>query len=91
MYIGGAERCGDGPRKKADTNGLNSLEALGNRDIELWVHPGNVNAIAFCRRLGFATGPMMKRVTGKPLQGDHRRHRIPCLQPEKFPSFPHYL
>lgn len=65
------EYRGKGVGKQLVENGLNWLETSGNGDIQLWVHPGNVNAIAFYWRLGFATGSMMKRVTRKSLQGDH--------------------
>jgi len=36
-------------------------------DIKLWVHPGNTNAIAFYWQFGFATEPIIKKVTNKPL------------------------
>lgn len=60
---------GKGVGKKLIENGLNGLEDSGIGDIEIWVHPGNVNGISFYWRLGFATGPIMKRVTHGSLQG----------------------
>mgnify|MGYP003835677601 FL=1 len=58
---------GKGFGKKLMENALNWLSDSHCDDIQIWVHPGNTNAISFYWNFGFATGPAMKKVANKPL------------------------
>jgi ribosomal protein S18 acetylase RimI-like enzyme len=54
---------GRGIGKKLMENALTWLEDLGCKDIDISVHPGNTSAVKFYWSFGFATGPIMKRMT----------------------------
>lgn len=54
---------GRGLGKELMQNALDWLKKEGCEEIKLSVHPGNTEAIAFYRSLGFANEPVMKKVT----------------------------
>jgi diamine N-acetyltransferase len=62
------EYRGKGSGKILMENALNWLSDASCEDIEIWVHPGNTNAISFYWGYGFATGPTMTKVANKRLQ-----------------------